>query len=118
MKNFLRALRHAWPYRYRFALSVACAALAALLWGLNFTCIYPVLKLLIDTKTPQEWVESYVDAAQREVDRLEGEAKLKGKDDAALEALPPDRHIVQQRHDLAGDLLRIERKLAAARSKL
>ena len=37
MKNFLRALRHAWPYRRRFAVSVFCAAFAAMLWGLNFT---------------------------------------------------------------------------------
>jgi ATP-binding cassette subfamily B protein/subfamily B ATP-binding cassette protein MsbA len=118
MKNFLRALRHAWPYRSRFGVSVTCAAMAALLWGMNFTCIYPVLKLLIDKKTPQEWVEGCVNDAQREVDRLEGEAKRLGDKDAELESKPQDRHVVQQRHDLAGDLLRVERKLAAARYSL
>jgi ATP-binding cassette subfamily B protein/subfamily B ATP-binding cassette protein MsbA len=118
MKNFLRALRHAWSYRSRFAVSVSCAAVAALLWGMNFTCIYPVLKLLIDKKTPQEWVEGCVNDAQREVDRLEGEAKRLGDKDAELESKPQDRHVVQQRHDLAGDLWRVERKLAAARYSL
>ena len=46
MKNFLRALRHALPYRRRLIGSFVAAFLAAVLWGLNFTSIYPVLKLL------------------------------------------------------------------------
>ena len=46
MKNFLRALRHALPYRQRLGISIFCAVCAAVLWGLNFTSIYPVLKLL------------------------------------------------------------------------
>ncbi|MFZ4647311.1 MAG: hypothetical protein ACOYNP_16280, partial [Gemmataceae bacterium] len=46
MKNFLRGLRFAWPYRGRLIVSIICAVLAAALWGLNFTCIYPTLKLL------------------------------------------------------------------------
>jgi subfamily B ATP-binding cassette protein MsbA len=118
MKNFLRALRHAWPYRYRFGLSVACAAVAALLWGLNFTCIYPVLKLLHTRQSPQQWVEDCVNDAQREVDRLEGDAKRWGDKDSELEKLTQDRHIRQQRHDVAGELLHVERKLASARSTL
>src|SRR5438477_468277 len=46
MKNFLRALRCAWPYRVRLGVSVVCAILAAIFWGLNFTAIYPVLKVI------------------------------------------------------------------------
>ena len=57
MKNFLRALRHAWPYRRRFIVSVVCASLAAVLWGLNFTAIYPVLKLLNNEQTPRQMVD-------------------------------------------------------------
>src|SRR5262245_38651475 len=41
MKNFARALRHAWPYRGRLLISVVCALMAAVLWGGNFTSIYP-----------------------------------------------------------------------------
>ena len=62
MKNFLRALRHTWPYRRRFAVSVVCAAFAAMLWGLNFTAIYPVLNLLNKAQTPQQMVDSQISA--------------------------------------------------------
>src|SRR5437763_73007 len=34
MKNFLRALRFAWPFRFRLGLSIVCALLAVALRGL------------------------------------------------------------------------------------
>src|SRR5271165_5135448 len=46
MKNFLRVMRVAWGYRGRLLLSLACALFAAVLWGLMFTCIDPVLYIL------------------------------------------------------------------------
>ena len=45
MKNFLRTLRFAWPYRRRLVISIGCALFAAALWSLNFTAIYPILKI-------------------------------------------------------------------------
>ena len=38
-------------------LSITCAVLAAAFWGLNFTAIYPVLKIIGSEKNLQEWVE-------------------------------------------------------------
>src|ERR1700716_2611934 len=57
MKNFLRALRFAWPYRGRLLLSCVAAILAAVFWSLNFTAIYPVLKILGSEKNLQQWVD-------------------------------------------------------------
>ena len=54
----LRALRYCWPYRHRMVLSVVCALLAAVLWGLNFTAIYPVLKILGSDQNLQSWAAS------------------------------------------------------------
>ena len=71
MKNFLRALRHAWPYRKRLALSVLCALMAAVLWGLNFTSIYPVLKLLHTNQTPQEWVDERIKLIETDLKKFE-----------------------------------------------
>ena len=70
MKNFLRALRHVWPYRRRFIVSVCCAALAAILWGLNFSCIHPVLELLTKEKTPRESVDASIAEVQALIDGL------------------------------------------------
>src|SRR5438128_401208 len=71
MKNFLRALRHSWPYRRRLLCSVICAVLAAVLWGMNFTSIYPVLKLLHTNKSPQTWIDERVAALDAEKDALD-----------------------------------------------
>src|SRR6266849_1864077 len=75
MKNFLRALRHVWPYRDRFLVSVLCAALAAVLWGLNFTSVYPILKLLNDNQSPQVGVDGCIHEDQGEIDELEPRSK-------------------------------------------
>ncbi len=50
MKNFLRSLRYAWPYRGRLLISLICAAFAALLWGLTFTGVRPVLQVLMEDR--------------------------------------------------------------------
>ena len=120
MKNFLRALRHAWPYRGRFALSVFCAALAAMLWGLNFTSIYPVLKLLNDPnkETPHEWVDGCIKGVQSEITILEPQSKPLQAELKKLETLPSSPWAEHQKRDATSDLARVERKLAAARALL
>ena len=120
MKNFLRALRHAWPYRGRFALSVFCAALAAMLWGLNFTSIYPVLKLLNDPnkETPHEWVDGCIKGVQSEIAVLEPQSKPLQAQLKKLETLPSSQLAEHQKRDATSELARVERKLAAARALL
>jgi ATP-binding cassette subfamily B protein/subfamily B ATP-binding cassette protein MsbA len=53
MKNLLRALRCCWPYRGRLLISIACAMVAAGLWGISFTAVAPVLRIL-GTRTPRQ----------------------------------------------------------------
>src|SRR5437660_5161553 len=67
MKNFLRALRCAWPYRVRLAVSVVCAILAAIFWGLNFTAIYPVLKIIGSDQNLQQWADGEIDRTNKEI---------------------------------------------------
>src|SRR5439155_181511 len=69
MKNFLRAFRFAWRYRLRLAVSVACALLAAVFWGLNFTAIYPVLKILGSDKNLQQWLDKEIADTQQNIDK-------------------------------------------------
>ena len=71
MKNFVRALRYCLPYRSRLIISVVCAVMAAVLWGLNFTAIYPVLKILGTGQNMQEWVEECITDTQKIIDPLE-----------------------------------------------
>src|ERR1700730_8048661 len=71
MKNFLRAMRFAWPYRYRTIISVLCALLAAVFWGLNFTAIYPVLKIIGSGQTLQEWVDTSILKVEEQINPLQ-----------------------------------------------
>src|SRR5947209_8631055 len=70
MKNLPRVRRPARPYRYRLALSVLAATCAAVLWGTNFTSIYPVLKLLHTGKSLHVWIEGSLAETQKEIDLL------------------------------------------------
>ena len=77
MKNFLRALRYVMPYRRRLALSILCAFLAAILWGLNFTAVYPVLKLLHSEVSPQQWIDGCIAKTQEEqIEKFAGLRRL------------------------------------------
>lgn len=67
MKNFLRALRFSWKYRGRLIISVLCALMAAALWGLNFTAIYPVLQVLGKGINLHQWVDGKIEATQQSV---------------------------------------------------
>ena len=72
MRNFYRALKHSYPYRYRLFLSFASAVCVAALWSLNLSAIFPVLKILSTGKNLQTWVDEEIATYQR---------KVEGKDD-------------------------------------
>jgi ATP-binding cassette subfamily B protein/subfamily B ATP-binding cassette protein MsbA len=116
MKNFLRALRHSWPYRGRLFLSIGCALLAAVLWSLNFTAIYPVLKILGNEQTLQEWVDGQIRETQQEIDTWHAELDEQRKAIKALDAQDADAG--RRKHELAGELARLEGRLTSASSSL
>ncbi len=70
MKNFVRLLRFAWPYRLRFALSIACAAMVALFYGGNIGAVYPLLQILIRSANCQVWVAEQIDTTRTESQAL------------------------------------------------
>ncbi len=115
MKNFLRALRYALPYRKRLIFSILCALMTAVFWGLNFTAIYPVLKLLTTEQSLHVWIDNciakqqeLIDEAQKEVDRLsDEEEKVKKLPDGPLKD--------KKERDLSAKMLRAESKLESGR---
>jgi subfamily B ATP-binding cassette protein MsbA len=129
MKNFLRALRHALPYRRRLIASFVCALCAAILWGLNFTSIYPVLKLLNTEQSPHEWVDARIEVLEKDVrvfedllgrfnahkQELEQRLKAMNADPVQRQSTDP---VLQQIRDATRDLSRLESKRAAALNRL
>jgi ATP-binding cassette subfamily B protein/subfamily B ATP-binding cassette protein MsbA len=71
MKNFLRAVRCAWPYRGRLIVSIICAVFAAIFWSLNLSAIGPVLQVLGKDQTLQAWAEKGIDETQKQIDALQ-----------------------------------------------
>src|SRR5262245_51715331 len=119
MKNFLRALKFAWPYRNRVFLSVFCALVVAVLWGLNFTAIYPILKILGSGENLQTWVNNSIERTEKDsirplekrIDELNEWKESIAKNPEAL------NHEKDQRN-CARLLAQNETKLEAARQEL
>jgi subfamily B ATP-binding cassette protein MsbA len=118
MKNFLRALRHAIPYRGRLVLSIFCALCAAVLWGANFSSIYPVLKLLNTEQSPHQWVDEKIAETQKAIDAYTAELEKKTAERQQLEQREPNAFVEQRIRDTNRDLLKLEGRLSPARSSL
>ncbi|MHC5544275.1 ABC transporter ATP-binding protein, partial [Singulisphaera rosea] len=64
MKNFARLVGFAWPYRVRFALSLGCAMMVALLYATDIAMVLPLLKILFYNKDCQKWVAEEIVSQQ------------------------------------------------------
>ncbi|MGL6095879.1 MAG: ABC transporter ATP-binding protein, partial [Fimbriiglobus sp.] len=105
------------PYRARLILSFAAAMCVSVLWSLNLSAIFPVLKILGSDQNLQEWVDKEIarysaevanPARQAEIDRLE--ASL-----AAMEGKPaPLTEENSGRRANANDLARLQGELETA----
>ncbi len=118
MKNFLRALRHAVPYRRRLILSILCALCAAVLWGANFTSIYPVLKLLNTEQSPHQWVDGRINEIQAQITEYQNKDEELSHLKELEESKQRNSYVEQRIRDINRDLSRWEAKLGPARSSL
>lgn len=117
MKNYLRALRFAWPYRYRLVLSVVCAFIAAIFWSANFTAIYPVLKIIGTGQNLQDWANTTIKKIQ--TDQIEPAQVKIDELNKLQEALPPNHPDWENQHrKLTHKLARAESELESSRHEL
>src|SRR5205085_3102170 len=100
MKNFLRAVRCAWPYRGRLIVSILCALCAAVLWSLNFTAITPVLTILMEKQSLQQWVDRKITDSQKSIEGWQVEVDGLTKKEQLLEQEPASGSVDQQKRDL------------------
>jgi len=118
MKNFLRAVKFALRYRGRLIISVLCALVAAAIWGMTFSAVYPVLKLMETKQSLQVWVDGRIaeidkDIAGKETDKDRFEATKRD-----IEAMPPGKDREEKLHKITEDLDTKEARLANERSRL
>lgn len=72
MKNFIRLVRFAWPYRWRFGLSLGCAVMVAVLWFANISAVYPLLQILFYHQNCQRWVSEQIVETDTKLQSIEG----------------------------------------------
>ena len=118
MRNFMRALRHTWPYRGRFLLSLVCAVLAAMLWGLNFTSIYPILKILGNDLTLVQEIDARIASSQKEIDTTELELKRYAAMALELKDIPSNPEMEHRLRDLTRDQVKRETKVDVLRRSI
>ena len=111
MKNFLRAVRAAWPYRARLIVSFICAIFAALFWSLNISSVGPVLQILSKHESLQEWARKSIEATQSSIDNLDKDRERFSREAKELDALSPNPTRDKRLRDLSSDLARTDRKL-------
>jgi ATP-binding cassette subfamily B protein/subfamily B ATP-binding cassette protein MsbA len=114
MKNFLRALRCSWPYRWRLAASLICALFAAILWGLTFTCISPVLHILDKKQNLAEWARASATETQAKIRHLEASRVNPVHEAEEVRGRPPGQLRDKQLRDLTRKIAGIEGDLRSA----
>jgi subfamily B ATP-binding cassette protein MsbA len=119
MKNFLRALRFAWPYRFRLGASILCALMAAALWSLNFTAIYPILKIFGTGQNLQAWANGAIEKCEKE--ELEPAKKKLEALNTELERIKKDhneKNKITNERQLNGRIAKADGVLKAAQDYL
>jgi ATP-binding cassette, subfamily B, bacterial MsbA len=116
MHNFRRALKLALRYRGRLAVSLACALVAAALWGLNIAALYPVLQLVDKKKNLQDWVDTKLTDVGADIASHEKEIDAAAEQKRGFEALPPSAYRDNELHKVTDKLNTKESRLAALRT--
>lgn len=118
MKNLLRALRFAWPYRWRFLTSVFCAFMVAVLWGANISAIYPFLNVLGSDQNLQQWIAGQIRETEKQIEGHEKQLARLQKEHEELERKPAGKERDRRIATSLGNQAREESKLSSARSSL
>jgi ATP-binding cassette, subfamily B, bacterial MsbA len=119
MKNFVQALRFSWPYRVRVVVSVICAVVAALFWSLNFTAIYPVLKIIgSENQNLQEWANASIAKTKDQIADLQRQVDEEGRNLEQLKNDPPGKERDRRERQASAQLTKLESKLENLRRTL
>ena len=114
MKNFWRAIHHAFRYRGSLLGIFICSLAVAVLWGANLGTVYPFVEIVMDGKSLHEWIDQGIESSDDQIHQLRGEIDstlhaLAAA--AATERLVFERTLARQQSDLAA----AQRRMAFSR---
>jgi ATP-binding cassette subfamily B protein/subfamily B ATP-binding cassette protein MsbA len=116
MNHFRRAIKLAFRYRGRLAVSLGCALVAAALWGINIAALYPVLQLVDKKQNLQEWVDTKLTDVGHDIANHEKEIDGLAEQKRGIEAHPPGAFRDNELHKVTEKLNTKESRLAALRA--
>src|SRR4051812_37535931 len=109
MKNFVRLVKFSWPHRFRFGLSIACAAMVALFFFTELFAVLPLLKILFNNENPQRWVSTNIDSIEERIVQLDAQAaEVRRMQQAALVGDLQSPGLAAHYRDLDDELDRVE----------
>ena len=111
--NFGRVVRMAIRYKFTFAASLISALLVAVFWVANIGAVYPIVEVIFEDKSMQQWIdqriaENQAIIAEKSVELTEADAQL-----AAL-----DRSDAQQLRNVQRRVADLQTELASAKTSL
>ena len=116
MKNFARALRYAWPYRGRLFVSIVCAVIAAGVWSLTLTTVWPIQKILTNRATLQQVVDDKINVTQENIGKEESDVNRLNAQRKEHNTLPESEFKNTMIRRNAESLQKVESRLAALRT--
>ena len=72
MTNFYRALRLIFRYKWTLAASSFTAIMVAILWGANIGSVYPVIGIITNNQSIQQWVDASIATSQKNIADMQG----------------------------------------------
>jgi ABC-type multidrug transport system fused ATPase/permease subunit len=112
MKNFVRLVRSAWKYRARFALSVGCAAMVALLWFTELGAVYPLLHILFKSQNPQRWIAETIESTEHDIRVLQTQVvEVDHVRDVWSREGEKSPHLLAHFHELTAELAEKDQRL-------
>ena len=84
--NFARVMRMAIRYKFTFAVSIVSALVVAVFWGANIGVVYPVVEVVLQDHSMQQWVDGRIQDTQTavtkksdELDRMREQLAARGQ---------------------------------------
>ena len=66
--NFIKVIHMAIRYRLTFISSIACALIVAVFWGGNIGAVYPIVEVVFEGESPQQWIDRQIRDTQKTID--------------------------------------------------
>ncbi|MDA1014134.1 MAG: ABC transporter ATP-binding protein [Planctomycetota bacterium] len=70
MKSFARVMRFMWPHRRNLFISVGFAGIVAAMWAASLLLAFPVIKVLLQGQTLDNWINTEINTANADAAEL------------------------------------------------